>query len=47
MDSLFFNVVQGIAESNCSQALDQSPKSGAGKMASWFRALARVALLAT
>lgn len=47
MDSLFRNVVQGIAESNCSQALDQSPKSGAGKMAPWFRALARVALLET
>lgn len=41
MDSLFCNVVQGTAESN------QSPKSGAGKMAQQFRALARVALLAT
>lgn len=41
MDSLFGNVVQGIAESN------QSPKSGTRKMAQWFRALARVALLET
>ena len=47
MDSLFCNVVQGIAESNCSQALDQSCKSGAGKMGQWVRAPARVALLET
>lgn len=41
MESLFCNVVQGIAESK------QSPESGAGKTAQWFRALARVALLET